>query len=99
MPCLSDGPDDAEEWPPFPFPNLGRVPDAWEFYERFFVEKTGLGRSSEPAMTVEEFRSRVRDHIMDHPGHGFAIIEEGQFQVIVAALNRSRRDVAGRLDG
>jgi hypothetical protein len=97
VPFVPDGPDDVEKWPPFPFPNLGRVPDGWEVAERFFVDKTGWGRSSEPALTVDEFRMSVHDHIMDHPDHGYAIIEEGPFQVIVAALQRSRREIADRL--
>jgi len=96
-PFVPDGPEATDDWPPFPFPNLGHVPDGWQVAEQFFVDKTGLGRSSEPALTVDQFRSSVHDHIMDHPEHGYAIIEEGPFQVIVAALQRTRRDLADRL--
>lgn len=98
VPFVPNGPDDTDQWPPFPFPNLGRVPDGWEVAERFFVDKTGWGRHSEPALTIEEFRTFVYDHILDHPEHGYAIIEEGPFQVIVAALKRTRRDIADRLN-
>src|SRR4051794_488817 len=97
-PFVPDSPDDTNDWPPFPFPNLGGVPEGWETAETFFVDKTGHGRRSEPALTVEEFTAIVHEHIMDHPEHGYAITEEGPFQVIVSAMQRTRRDIANRLN-
>ncbi len=96
-PFVPSGPDATNDWPPFPFPSLGRVPDGWEVAETFFVDATGHGRQGEPALTIEEFRSQIFNNITDHPDHGYAIIEEGPFQVIVAALQRTRHDVANRL--
>jgi hypothetical protein len=73
------------------------VPEGWEVAETFFVDATGHGRRSEPALTIDEFRSQIHSHITGHPEHGYAIIEEVPFQVIVAALQRTRRDVGNRL--
>lgn len=65
----------------FPFPFIGDyVPDGWETDgDPLFVDATGLGSESEPAMTVRAFIHRLR------PGIGYAIVEAGQFQVYVQA--------------
>jgi hypothetical protein len=96
-PFVPDGPEATKDWPPFPFPSLGRVPDGWEVAETFFVDTTGHGRASEPALTIDEFRLQIHRHITDHAEHAYAIIENGPFQVIIAALERTRRDIAHRL--
>lgn len=96
-PFVPDGPEDADSWPPFPFPSLGQVPDGWEAAEHFLVDATGGGRTSEPALTVEQFRTCLRDHITDHPDHGYAITEEGPFQLVVSALRSTRQDLIDRL--
>ena len=90
VPFVPDGPDDAERWPPFPFPNLGdHRPPGWEITDgSFFVDKTGLGRPTEVALTVERFRNLLRDYIAENPGHGFAITEEGPFQLVVSAMKK-----------
>ena len=84
-------PADAEEvdyWPPIPFPDLGYLqPDGWERTDQtWLVDKTGHGHDWEPALTVEQFKRRVRAYVMENPGHGFAITEEGPFQVYVTAF-------------
>ena len=81
---------DVDRWPPFPFPSLGHyTPDGWERTENsWFVDKTGHGRASEPALTVDNFKRQLRAYIANNPGHGFAITEEGPFQVIVSAFRR-----------
>ena len=83
---------DIAMMPPFPFPNLGpHVPPSWERVEdaTWFVDSSGWGDPSEPALTAEEFRSDLRAYIQEHPGHGFGIIECGQFQCHVAAFERA----------
>ena len=59
-------------------PNLGGYvhPD-WERVDNFMVDSSGFGGTDEPALTFEQFVGRVV------PRRGYAIIEEGQFQVIV----------------
>lgn len=93
QPYTPAGPDETDQYPPFPFPNLGQVPDGWEEADTFFVDKTGVGRSSEPALTIEQFRTLLYDYIADHPDHAYAITEEGPFQVVVSALRRTRDSI------
>jgi hypothetical protein len=77
----------VEEWPDLPIPNFGPyVPRGWEVDRTWFVDKTGVGLDSEPACSVRQFRNLLSDYVADNPGHGFAITEEGQFQMIVSAF-------------
>lgn len=70
--------DDLDVMPPFPFPNIGdHHPKGWKHVETHFVDKSGWGSPSEPALTPEQFLAKLV------PGRGYAIIEEGQFQVYV----------------
>ena len=80
--------DEVDYWPPFPFPNIGYLePDGFEKTDTtWFVDKTGGGHEWEPALTGEQFRRQLRRYIAEHPGHGFAITEEGEFQVYVSAF-------------
>ena len=80
--------DEVDYWPPIPFPNLGYLqPDGWEKTDsEWFVDKTGHGHDWEPALTVEQFKKELRAYIAENPGHGFAITEEGEFQVYVTAF-------------
>lgn len=55
----------------------------------WFVDKGGWGSAGEPAMTAAELRASLAAYVEGHPGHGFAIIEEGQFQLYVAAFCRA----------
>lgn len=89
-PYVPSHPIEVNYWPPIPFPVLGNyVPDSWEQTEQsWFVDKTGCGEEWEPALTVEQFKMELRAYIAANPGHGFAITEEGEFQVYVAAFRR-----------
>jgi hypothetical protein len=49
----------------------------------FFVDKSGFGKPSEPALTLEEFVRVMR------PGYYYAVVEEGEFQVKVGVFSRS----------
>lgn len=66
-------------------PNLGGYvhPD-WERVDNFMVDSSGFGETNEPALTFEQFVDRVV------PRRGYAIIEEGQFQVIVGEFVHHR---------
>ncbi len=67
---------------PVPFPNLGSlIPEGWKLVEHRMVDKTGWGDESEPALTLGELRTWVIEEV--ELGHGYALIEEGQFQVVV----------------
>lgn len=90
FPFVPNGPDDVDRWPPFPIPNLGyHEPDGWEKTDNWFVDKTGVGRSDEPALTVEQFKRQLRRYILENPGQGFAISEEGECQVVISAFRRT----------
>ena len=53
----------------------------------YFVDATGFGRESEPALTAGEFLRRIR------LGYGYAIVEAGQYQVkIGVAARRFRKE-------
>jgi hypothetical protein len=75
---------------PFTFPNIGTLkPRGWrKTGQTWFVDKTGHGLESEPALTWAQFRSRLAGYLLRHPSHGFAVVEEGEFQVVVAAFRK-----------
>lgn len=71
--------------PKLPFPNLGdHEPEGWELVDTHFVDATGFGRVGEPALTIPSFISKIVS-----PGHGYAIRESGQFQVVIAEFKRA----------
>jgi hypothetical protein len=68
----------------FPFPNLGdHVPDGWELEDSLFVDSSGFGSSGEAALTICQFIEAME------PNFGYAIIEEGQFQVYVGRFKKT----------
>ena len=75
---------------PFAFPNIGSLkPRGWRKTDAsWFVDKTGHGEPWEPALTWAQFRSRLAGYLLRHPGHGFAITEEGEHQVFVTAFRK-----------
>ena len=79
---------------PWLFPNIGYLePRGWEKGTSWFVDKTGHGLETEPALTWKQFRRRLAGYILRHPSHAFAITEEGEFQVVVSAFRRTGQDV------
>jgi hypothetical protein len=59
-------------------PALGDyVPEGWTLVREHFVDSTGMGYEWEPALTVGAFAASLT------PGHGYAIVSAGQFQVYV----------------
>lgn len=66
--------------------NHGCVPfgiwrkDAYHFIE---VDSSGLGTPGEIALTFEEFLEAVRKI---GPGYGYAMVEQGQFQVVIGVF-------------
>lgn len=75
---------EPDRWSTFPIPNLGSYqPAGWRLEEHVLVDKTGWGIESEPALTVRGFKQWVAAKQAQYPGAGFALIEEGQFQVVV----------------
>ena len=84
-------PDSANEVDtPFAFPNFGSLkPRGWKKTgTTWFVDKTGHGESWELALTWQQFRQQLTGYLLRHSGHGFAITEEGECQVVVSAFTR-----------
>ena len=66
-------------------PNIGNYrPTGWTLVATHFVDKSGLGRRTEPALTFVQFLGAVQ------AGLGYAIIEEGLFQVVIGAFASGR---------
>jgi hypothetical protein len=75
---------------PFFCPNIGTLkPRGWKRTDAsWFVDKTGHGLDSEPALTWAQFRRHLAIYLLRHPSHGFAVVEEGEFQCLIAAFRR-----------
>jgi hypothetical protein len=79
--------------PPFHFPFLGDyVPDGWRKRDNdLFVDKSGWGAPDEPAMTVDALVAEIKRLLCAAPPDkrlGFAITEQGQFQLYVGVYER-----------
>lgn len=69
------------------------VPRGWRLVRTYFVDATGWGREDEPAMTIPAWQAEVRRvsaEYAEKPGitPGWAIVEAGQFQVVVGLFER-----------
>lgn len=74
----------------FPFPNIGSYrPKGWRLLERMFCDKSGLGASHEPALTVGQMQAKMFK-ILERARNviGFAVIQEGQFQCYVGVFRK-----------
>ena len=49
----------------------------WKLIDEHFVDKSGWGASDEPALTPSQFIKLIKK------GHGYAIVDEEQFQAYV----------------
>ena len=47
-----------------------------------------MGAPDEPALTISQFLDRMEQLVAEHPDWGYGIVEEGQFQLYVAAFRR-----------
>lgn len=57
-------------------PNFGDYrPKKWRLKNKYFVDNSGFGSNNEPALTIDQFLSKVK------VGYGYAITEVDQFQV------------------
>ena len=87
---LPAGPENVENWPRF-------HSQRWETTTRQVgsrlkagsaIKPDGVvtGRHDEPALTWEQLKRQLQEYIAENPGHGFAITEEGQFQLYITAF-------------
>jgi hypothetical protein len=75
---------------PFTFPNIGTLkPRGWQKTgQTWFVDKTGHGETWELALTWAQFWRQLAGYILRHPTHGFAVVEEGEFQCVVGSFRK-----------
>jgi hypothetical protein len=67
----------------FRCPFLGDyIPEGWKQVDELFVDSSGVGADDEPALTHEQFLSKVKS------GMGYAIAEAGQFQVYIRVYEK-----------
>ena len=67
----------------FECPNFGDYkPKGYKIIDTIFVDNSGFGLSTEPAFTAEQFQNTVKK------GYGYAIVEEGQFQVVIGVFKK-----------
>lgn len=83
------GLENGEERFPFPIITESLLIDGWEpTGKEWFVDSSGFGSPSEPALTDSQFRTELLAYLREHPDHGFGITSVGQFQVFVSAFRR-----------
>ena len=87
QPVLIDAAEIAD-LPPFPIPYVGgnRFVDWAKTGGLWFVDLTGSGADDEPALSMEQFKTVLLAYVLDHPDHGFGLVECGPFQGYVAAF-------------
>jgi hypothetical protein len=93
VPHVPNGPEEVYRWRnlPFEFPNIGSYkPPGWKKMNEWFVDATGCGSEIEPALTHHSFREEAKQYIAANPTHGFAITEEGPFQVYISAFGPAK---------
>lgn len=67
-------------------PALGSYrPKGWRIEEHKLCDSSGFGADDEPALTQRQ----LKEWIGQHPGDGFAVIEIGQFQVVVGRFTKT----------
>jgi len=80
-------------------PNFGdHRPEGWTLLddpEPLFVDATGLGLESEPALTITGYKKRLLELFKEHPEYGYAIIEAGPFQIYIGVFAPEYSDTAG----
>lgn len=96
--------DTTKTWP---FPFIGDfVPKGWEKVDELFVDSSGFGSESEPALTQRGLRAKLKEYLVSDDTFGFAITQCGQFQCYVGVyksngekVRKPRRKIAssGRL--
>jgi len=69
------------------------IPLGYELTETYFVDNSGFGSESEPALTVSSFLDKVKK------GFYYGITEAGQFQVYIAEFKKVSRSELFKKEG
>lgn len=74
---------------PFPFPNIGTYrPKGWTMVDEWMVDSSGWGTEDEPALTIQGLKKKIIQNIEDGNSYGYAIVAEGQFQLIMGVFQK-----------
>jgi hypothetical protein len=68
-----------------PFLGSSYTPKGWVLVQELFVDSTGFGYDTEPALSHRQLVEKVREL---GPGKGYGITEAGQFQVYLGVYGR-----------
>lgn len=78
---------EIDNYPAFPFPNIGSYePIGWNRVDDLLCDSSGFGSPNEPAYTINQLIAYIREHLAQ--GYAYAIIEEGQFQIVLGVFTR-----------
>jgi hypothetical protein len=98
LPFVIENELEIDAMPPFPFPNFGDYePEGWEPLDIWFVNAGGKDERG-PALSISSFKVCLKEYLEEHAWAtiGFAIIEEGEFQVHVQAFRKIPEDDDGQ---
>ena len=77
----------------FLFPNIGSYrPNGWELVNYKTCDKTGMGHEDEPALTARGLKAWIKDLQRSDTNWAMAIIEDGEFQVVIGLFKPDSRD-------
>ena len=87
VPYVPANADELDGWPPFPFPNLGKlVPECWERTGQTWLVGARHVCGDRMVLSCDEFKRQLGGYILRHPGHGFGVVDDGDCQAVVAAF-------------
>ena len=69
----------------------------YELVDELFVDSSGFGMDSEPALTVNQFETRLQELLNEHGKLTAKITSFGQFQVYVGLFKKTRKPQAKRI--
>ena len=85
-------PDEVNYWPPITFPNLGTYrPKGWKLVDHWLCDSSGFGNENEPALTFNQLCDKIRKLEAEGKHNGYAIIEQGQFQVVLGVFKEIKK--------
>jgi hypothetical protein len=89
---------EIDDYPPFPFPNLGsHRPAGWQLVDEWFCDSSGLGADDEGALSTRQLIARLRENVPN--GYGYGVIEAGEFQVVLGVFSPDGSPDGGQTGG
>ena len=80
---------EVDRWETLPISWLGsHRPKGWELEKYYTCDKSGHGYEHEIALTVRGTKEMVKREMAKPGTRGFAVIEEGPFQIVIGVFRR-----------